>query len=47
MGIYSPYEVYPSWYDEMEECPNAEHCIHANGDCFNAGFCLMEKILED
>lgn len=46
MGIYSNYEVYPSWFDEIEECPHSELCNHANGDCFKAGFCLMEKILD-
>lgn len=43
MGVYSSIEVYPSWFDEIEECPYSEHCIHANGDCSDAGKCLREE----
>ena len=43
MGIYSPYEVYPSYFDEFEPCPYADNCPHSNGDCFDAGECLVKK----
>lgn len=46
MTIYNPYEVYPHWFDEIEPC-DKDDCPYANGQCFNAGFCIMEKILDD
>lgn len=42
MGIYSPYEVYPSWFDEIKPCPNSETCEFSDGACFDAGKCLKE-----
>ena len=32
MGIYSPYEVYPSWFDEVEiDCDR--NCDNCDWDC--------------
>ena len=39
MGIYSSYEVYPSWFDEIEPCHDSETC-EFSGRCFEAGECL-------
>lgn len=39
MGVYSPYEVYPSWFDEIEFCDGCEH----SGTCFELGYCIKEK----
>lgn len=46
MGVYSSYEVYPSWFDEIEPCP-IKDCPYAHGICWDAGYCIIEKILED
>lgn len=40
--MYSRYEVYPSYFDEIEPCPK-ENCKYGNGDCINAGYCIIEK----
>ena len=43
MGIYSHYEVYPSWFDDIWPCPNGDDCPYADGECFDAGECLSKK----
>lgn len=40
--MYSRYEIYPSWFDEIEPCPNAENCEY-NGKCFDKGYCIKEN----
>lgn len=39
MGIYSPYEVYPSWFDEIDfsECEDCKFDCDIHGYCINEG----------
>ena len=39
MGIYSPYEVYPSWFDEID----TSICDGCDFDCWTIGFCKFDK----
>lgn len=46
MGMYDSRIVYPPEFDEIDPCP-IENCPYAHGICWEAGYCIMEKILED
>lgn len=43
MGIYDSRNPYPKDFDDLDECINSENCPFANGECFDAGECLVEK----
>ena len=40
MGVYSPYDVYPAWFDDEIDLSICEDC---NFDCWSAGFCIKES----
>ena len=39
MGIYSPYEVYPQQFDEMD----LSSCENCSFDCDIHGYCVNER----
>ena len=43
MGIYSPYEVYPSDFDSIDDSM-CDECPYAHGICWKAGYCLVEDV---
>lgn len=43
MGIYSNYEVYPSYFDEID-ASLCEDCPYADGICWKAGYCVVEDM---
>lgn len=43
LGIYSSTEPYPSWFDDICPCPNGDDCPFADGECFDVGYCIVEK----
>ena len=40
MGIYSPYEVYPSWYDDEIDLSKCDDC---DFDCWTYQYCKYNK----
>ena len=40
MGIYSPYEVYPSWYDDEIDLSKCDGC---DFDCWTHEYCKYDK----
>ena len=43
MGIYSPYEVYPSDFDDIDDSM-CNGCPYAHGVCWRAGYCIVEDM---
>ena len=40
MGIYSPYEVFPSWYDDEIDLSKCDDC---DFDCWTHQYCKHDK----
>lgn len=43
MGIYSPYEAYPSEYDSVDDSL-CEDCPYAHSVCWRKGYCIVENM---